>query len=92
MIGTVKQMFERGEIRTQAAAGNLINLSQENKMDQVDAKMARLDKAVNIKGAKRIASEMAEEANYTTQERETTKHFIKIKNRNSELPTFELKF
>ena len=35
---------------------------------------------------------MEQEANYTTHERETTKHFIKIKNRNSELPTFELKF
>ena len=92
LIGTVKQMFERGTIRTQAAAGNLIKLIQENKMDQVDAKMARLDKAVNIKGAKRIASEMAEEANYTTHERETTKHFIKIKSRNRYLPTFELKF
>ena len=79
LIGTVKQMFERGEIRTQAAAGNLIKLIQENKMDQVNAKIAKLDRAVNIKGAKRLASEMEEEANYTTQERETTKHFIKIK-------------
>ena len=61
-------------------------------MDQVDAKMAKIDKAVNIKGAKRLAGEMEQEANYTTHARETTKHFIKIKNRNSELPTFELKF
>ena len=45
VIGTVKQMFERGEIRTQASAGNLIKLIQENKMDQVDAKMGRLEKA-----------------------------------------------
>ena len=41
LIGTVKQMFERGEIRTQAAAGDLIKLIQENKMDQVDAKMGK---------------------------------------------------
>ena len=52
LIGSVKQMFERGTIRTQAAAGNLIKLIQENKMDQVDAKIAKLDKAVNIKSAK----------------------------------------
>ena len=35
---------------------------------------------------------MAQEANDTIHERETSKHIIKIKNKNSELPTFELKF
>jgi hypothetical protein len=90
LIGSVKQMFERGTIRTQAAAGTLIKLIQENKMDQVDAKMGKLEKAVNIKSAKGQAGEI--EANYTKNERETTNHFTKIKNRNSELPTFELKF
>ena len=92
LIGTVKQMFERGEIRTQTAAGNLIKLIQENKMEQVDAKMGKIQGAVTKKSDKRKASELEQEANYETQERETTKHFIKIKNRSSELPTFELKF
>jgi hypothetical protein len=82
LIGSVKQMFERGTIRTQAAAGTLIKLIQENKMDQVDAKMGKLEKAENIKSAKRLAGEMAQDANYTTHERETTKHIIKIKNKN----------
>ena len=54
--------------------------------------MGKLEKAVNTKSDKRKASEMEQEANYETHERETTKHFIKIKNRSSELPTFELKF
>ena len=75
LIGSVKQMSQRGEIRTQAAAGNLIKLIQENKMDQVDAKMGKLEKAVNTKSDKRKASEMEQEANYTTHERETTKHY-----------------
>ena len=85
-------MFERGTIRTQAAAGKLIKLIQENKMDQVDAKMGKIQGAVNAKSDKRKSAEMEQEANYETHERETTKHLIKIKNRNSELPTFELKF
>ncbi len=34
---------------------------------------------------------MAQDANYTKHERETSKRIIKIKNKNSELPTFELK-
>ena len=55
-------MFERGTIRTQAAAGNLKKLIQENKMDQVDAKIAKSDMDVNIKGAKRLASELEEES------------------------------
>ena len=67
LIGTVKQMFERGEIRTQAAAGNLIKLIQENKMDQVDAKMGKIQGAVNAKSDKRKASEMERDANYETQ-------------------------
>ncbi len=61
-------------------------------MDQVDARMGKLEKAANLKSDKRKAGEMEQEAFYTTHERETTKHFIKIKNRSSELPTFELKF
>ncbi len=39
LISNVKQMFEGGTIRTQAAAETLIKLIQENKMDQVDATM-----------------------------------------------------
>ena len=80
LIGTVKTMFERGTIRTQSAAGNLIKLIQENKMEQVDAKMGKLEKAVLMKSDKRKASELEQEANYETTERETTKHYIKIKN------------
>ncbi len=68
-IGTVKQMFERGTIRTQAAASNLIKLIQANKMDQVDVKMRKLDKAVNIKSDKRKAIELAQDVNYTIHER-----------------------
>ena len=41
LIGSVKQMFERGTIRTQAAASTLIKLIQEHKVDQVDAKMGK---------------------------------------------------
>ena len=70
LIGTVKQMFERGEIRTQTAAGNLIKLIQENKMEQVDAKMGKIQGAVAKKADKRKASDMEQEANYETQERE----------------------
>ena len=75
LISSVKQMFERGPIRTQAAAGTLIKLIQANKMDQVDANMGKLEKPVNVKSAKRLAGEMAQEANYKTHERETTNFF-----------------
>ena len=44
LIGRVQQMFERGTNRTQAAAGTLTKLIQENKMDQVDEEMGKLEK------------------------------------------------
>ena len=58
LIGTVKQMFERGEIRTQTAAGNLIKLIQENKMEQADARINKIQGAINKKSDKRKAGEM----------------------------------
>ena len=85
-------MFERGAIKTLSAAENLINLIQDDRMTEFDSKMKKLDIAVNTKAAKRQASEIAQESNYTIQQRETSKHIVKVKNKNSELPTFELKF
>ena len=85
-------MIEKGTIRTQAAAYTLIKLIQENKMKDFDDNMEKLDKAVNAKAAKRQAEEIAQESNYTIQQRETSKHIVRVKNKNCELPTFELKF
>ena len=55
LIGNVKQMFERGTLRTLASAEALIKLIQDNKMTEFDEKMAKLDIAVNTKAAKRQA-------------------------------------
>ena len=43
LISNVKQMFERGTLRTLAAAETLIKLTQENKMKEFDEEMAKLD-------------------------------------------------
>ena len=53
LISNVKQMFEKGTIRTLAAAENLIKLIQDNKMEQFDEKMKKLDMAANTKAATR---------------------------------------
>ena len=92
LIATVKQMFDKGTIRTLAAAEQLIKQIQDEEMDKVDAAFARLDKSANKKSAKHQASEMAREFDFTEQQRETSKHVIRIKNKRSELPTFELRF
>ena len=55
LISNVKQMFERGTLRTLASAEALIKLIQDNKMTEFDEKMAKLDIAVNTKAAKRQA-------------------------------------
>ena len=41
LISNVKQMFEKGAIRTISAAEGLIKLIQENKMDEFDKKLPR---------------------------------------------------
>ena len=92
LISNVKQMFERGTLRTLASAETLIKLIQEDRMTEFDEKMKKLDIAANTKAAKRQAEEIAQESNYTMQQRETSKHIVRVKNKNSELPTFELKF
>ena len=52
----------------------------------------KLDIAANAKASKRQAEEIAQELNYTIQQRETSKHIVRVKHNNSDLPTFELKF
>ena len=72
-------MFERGTLRTLASAEALIKLIQDNKMTEFDEKMAKLDIAANTKAAKRQAEEIAQESNYTIQQRETSKHIVSKK-------------
>ena len=79
-------MFERGTLRTLASAEALIKLTPGNKMAEFDKKMAKLDIALNAKAAKRHAEEIAKESNYTIQERETSKHIVRIKNKTASYP------
>jgi len=44
LISNVKQMFEKGTIRTISAAEGLIKLIQENKMDEFDKTFAQIEK------------------------------------------------
>ena len=83
LISNVKQMFGRGTIKTLSAAENLINLIQDDRMTEFDAQMKKIDIAVNTKAAKRQASEIAQESNYTIQQRETSQHIIKVKTKTA---------
>ena len=44
LISNVKQMFEKGTIRTINAAEGLVKRIQENKMDEFDKKIAQIEK------------------------------------------------
>ena len=55
LINSVKQMFEKGAIRTINTAENLIKLIQQNKMDEFDEKFAKIEKTENTKVAKQQA-------------------------------------
>ena len=43
LIGNVKSMFEKGTVRTQAAAEALIKLVQDNKMKEFDERMRKYE-------------------------------------------------
>ena len=83
MISNVKQMFERGTLRTLASAEALIKLIQEDRMTEFDEKMTKLDIAVNAKAVKRQAEYIAQESNYTIQQLETSKHIVTIKTKTA---------
>ena len=92
LISNVKQMFEKGTIRTISAAEGLIKLIQENKMDEFDKKFAQIEKTQNTREAKKQSQELAKEKGYEIEEKYLSRHVLKVKNRASELPTFEIKF
>ena len=92
LIGNVKQMYEKGAIRALGQEEGLIKLIQDNKLGQFDARVGRLEKSQNAKVAKRKAEELAEEPNHSIHQKETPKYIMKVKHRNSELPTFEVRF
>ncbi len=46
MISNVKQMFDKGTLRTLASVEALIKLIQEDRMTEFDENMAKLDIAV----------------------------------------------
>ena len=92
LVNSVKQVFERGTIRTVNVAENLIKLTQQNKMDEFDQKFAKVEAAENTKAAKQQAQEISKEVDYTKEEKELKHHTVKINNRKSEQPTFEVRF
>ncbi len=92
LISNVKQMYEKGNIRTLKEAEGLIKLVQENKLDEFDTRFNKIEKTENTKVAKRQAEVIVKDADYITREKESPNYITKIKNRTSELPTFEVKF
>ncbi len=85
-------MYEKGNIRTLKEAEGLIKLIQENKLDEFDARFSKIEKTENTKVAKQKAEEIGKDADYIIHEKESPNYIVKIKNRTSELPTFEVKF
>ena len=95
LISTVKQMYSRGSIRTYKEAATLIKLAQDNKMDDFDEKYNKIEAAANIKLAKQQAKEIKQEEaeeKLTITEKNLSRYIVRVKNKKSELPTFELDF
>ena len=77
LISNVKQMFEKGTIRTISAAEGLIKLIQENKMDEFDKTFAQVEKTQNTREAKKQSQELAKEKGYEIEEKYLSRHVLK---------------
>ncbi len=74
LISNVKQMYEKGNIRTMKEAEGLIKLVQENKLDEFDTRFNKIEKTENTKVAKQKAEEIGKDADYTIHEKESQLH------------------
>ncbi len=88
----LSRWFEKGTMRTRAAAETFNATYPTKQNERVRRKMAKLDKAENMEAAKIRAEEIAQESTYTIQQRETSKHTTRVKNKNKDPPIFNLKF
>ncbi len=95
LISTVKQMYSRGSIRTYKEAATLIKLAQNNEMAKFDERYNQIEAAANVKLAKQQAKEIKQEEaedKLTVTEKNMSRYIVRVKNKKSELPTFELDF
>ena len=76
-------MFEKGTIRSLAAAEAGVKLIQKDKIKELDENSGKLDKAENTKATKRKAEEIASVFLHTAQHKETSKHVVIIKNQQN---------
>ena len=90
LMSTVKTMYEKGTIRTLNQAERLLKLLQDNEMDKFDKSFGGVEISKNKALAKQQAKEIAKPQEFT--ERNSKRHIMRIKNKSSELPTFELEF
>ena len=101
LIREVKAFYEKGEIKKLSDAKQLIKLLQENKLTEFDTKFSVFTHAKNIRTIEAASSSgikrAAEEATEVKDDgfkivRKSSKSIVRIKNKKSELPTFELEF
>ena len=88
-------MCSRGSIRTYKEAASLIKLAQNNEMDKFDERYNQIEAAANVKLAKQQAKEIKQEEaedKLTVTEKNMSRYIVRVKNKKSELPTFELDF
>ena len=90
LMSNVKQMYEKGTIRRFDHAEGLMKLLQNNKMNDFDTRFSKIEKAENTKMAKQQAKHIVKTIEDDSSNQQ--KHIIRIKNKKSELPTFELEF
>ena len=95
-MGSVKQMYQTGAIRRVDQAEGMLKLLQNNQMKEFKKRFDKVEIAQNTKVAAQQAKEVIKhtsvDVNPKPVEKESTKHIYRVKNKSTELPTFELEF
>ena len=95
-MGSVKQMYQTGAIRRVDQAEGMLKLLQNNQMKEFKKRFDKVEIAQNTKVAAQQAKEVIKhtstDMNPKPVEKESTKHIYRVKNKSTELPTFELEF
>ena len=95
-MNIVKEMFESGKIERFAQAEALMKSLRDNKMKDFDKRFGKTETATATKVEKKKEKEKDQprpppvDDEILVNKRHTSKDIVKVKNKRSELPTFEV--
>jgi hypothetical protein len=92
MIANIKNMYENNQIKKFSSIQSLVKLITEGKFNEYDEKMNKIEKKQTTIKYKEETQRIAKESNNKILQKESIKYITRIKDAQSEAPTFEVDF